>query len=89
MRRVHFKFRHHGDILDADLLIATATEWRAAPESQEERWSVCPIARLMFALRLPLLPDLTGRNSTEADGRAPLGADSYVDGNGPDLKRLI
>lgn len=83
MRRIPFKFHHFGEVLDADLLIATAEEWQESEESTQERWSVSHDEDSVFALRLPHLPNMTGRPSSETARSAPLGADSHVDRDRP------
>jgi hypothetical protein len=88
MYRVCFKFRHFDQILDADLIITTAQRWRNCEEATQSRWSVASIGPLRLALRLPTLPNFNNAGS-ETDRSSPLGADSHVDGNGPDLEGLI
>jgi hypothetical protein len=89
MRHIFFKFRRRGEVIAADLVIARKTVWRNSEESTQDRWSVCIIGRLVFALCLPDLPDTSASGSGKTARRAPLGADRHVDRNSPQWKRLI
>lgn len=65
-----YRFNHHvpevGEMVESDVIIADADEWRASPESRSGAWSTISVAGRVIANRLAGVPVVTQASSRPA-----------------------
>jgi hypothetical protein len=64
-------FQLDGEIIESDLISATAAEWAASEESHSPDWSVCRIGRKVRANRLTIPRSLLASSIRAADEKTP------------------